>query len=132
MTDGIVSIDDLAPSAPTIPTADYRVKIEHAEFKKGQGGSEYYNYRAKVVAGEHAGFTLFGMWMTKNAPGKNDMTYQTRRDWKRLNITKVTGPADFIGVEGYVKVQERNKKEDGEILEEKESVIRGWKGLAND
>lgn len=131
MADRPVSIDELNPSAPTIPTADYRLKITHAELKNSQSGGEYYNYRATVAAGEHAGFTLFGMWTTKNAPGKKDMTYRTRKDWKRLGIERVNTAADLIGIEGFASVQERNKKEDGETLEEMESVIKGWKGLAN-
>lgn len=131
MNDEIVSIDDLTASAPTIPTGDYRIRIEHAEKKEYQSGGAGFNYRAKVVAGEHTGFTLFGMWSVKTAPGKQDMTYQTRRDWKRLGIERVANAAELIGVEGYAAVQERNKKEDGEVTEEKESVIKSWKGKAD-
>lgn len=130
--DFAVNMDDLLPSAPTYPAADYHLKIVSAEGKETQaGGGKYISYRAVIQSGDYAGKSLFGMWTIKPAAGKQDMSYITRQDWKRLGIAGIQDPSDLIGVEGYAKVTEGAKKdESGEPTEERENRIKSWKGPA--
>lgn len=125
-----VGLDDLLPSAPTYPQGDYHLKIVSAEGKNtNQGGGKYISYRAVIQSGDYAGKSLFGMWTIKPAAGKQDMSYITRGDWKRLGVQGITDPADLIGVEGYAKVSEGPKKDEaGEPTEERENRIKTWKG----
>lgn len=126
--DEAVSLDDLAPSAPTLPDGEYELEVVEATTKQTkQGGGQYINYRAVVQSGDHAGKSLFGMWSTKPSVGKQDMTYITRGDWKRLEVGGITVAADLIGTRGVAKVKEQFKKDEtGELTDEKENVIKKW------
>ena len=122
------------PTAPpTIPAGVYHLKVVDAELKLTKsGGGQYINYRATIMAGEHAGKSIFGMWTIKNAAGKNDATWRTRGDFKRLGYTPPNGVPALSSIkelEGTAKVTEEDKTDsDGETTGEKENRIRKWIG----
>lgn len=124
-----LNTEDLSPSAPTVPENEYLARIADPEIRDTKsGGGKYINYRAVILSGPYAGKSVFGMWTTKAADGKQDTTYQTRGDLKRLGIEGKYTLADLDGLEGYVKITEqfRKDRDTNEVTEEKENKIKKW------
>lgn len=112
------NLDDIADGPPTIPAGDYHMKIVECSVKEtkeadpatGRKG-RYFNYRAVVQSGPHAGESIFGMWSLKEK-----QAWQLKRDLVRLGVGVLNGPLSEIaaavqGVEGYARVKESVKKD---------------------
>ncbi|HUT86481.1 MAG TPA: hypothetical protein VMX15_00135 [Candidatus Heimdallarchaeota archaeon] len=132
------NMDDLPDGPPTIPAAEYHMKIVDCTAKKTQNADpatgrpgDYFNYRAVVQSGEHAGESIFGMWSLKEK-----QIWQFKRDLKRLELspegTLDQVAAAIVGVEGFAKVKETVRKDretrqpDPELG--KENSIASWIG----
>lgn len=131
----MVNLDEMPSGPPSIPANDYPLQVVDVEVRDTQeGGGKYLSYRAVVQDGPFAGRSVFGLWMLKNAAGKQDSTWRTKADFKRLGIELGTvSISDLIealrGIQGVAKVSEQPKRDrDGSVPDEndKENRIRQW------
>lgn len=121
-----MDLSEVPNGPPLIPVDDYHLKVVDAESRATkEGNGAFLNYRAVVQSGPFAGRSIFGMWTTKNAAGKQDNVWRTKRDWKILGYTPVGAPkiSEIIGLEGYAKVgtKQRFGTED-----EQENTVKSW------
>jgi len=129
-----VDLDAMPSGPPSIPAGDYHLKVVDVEARNTQtGGGAYLSYRAVVQVGPHQGKSIFGMWTLKNSDGKQDSTWRTKADFKRLGVEGKLTTADLIeqlrGVEGIAKVSETPRRDkDNTIPDEndKENRVRQW------
>lgn len=123
-----MNLSDVPDGPPTIPDGEYLLKIVDVDDRETkEGGGHYLNYRVVVQAGPHAGYSFFSMWITKNAAGKKDTVWRTKRDWKVLGYAPVGSPklSEIVGLEGYAKITSKDRQ-DGS----RENTIKTWLSAA--
>lgn len=105
-----INLDDISDGSETIPAGDYHMKIIEAELKENKAKDGFYiNTRNVVQSGEHAGYSVFGMWSLKPTA-----TWKMKRDFKAMGYAPPGGKphlADLIGFEGIAHVSVRPPKD---------------------
>lgn len=128
MTSPMTDVDyskpfDNAPStAPTIPRADYHLRIVDPELKTSKDGGKYISYRAVVQSGPKAGKSVFSMWSLGD-----DYIHQLKGDLLRLEVDYPKGlnllevaawvVANIGGTEGIGRVTEKPRKDDPDAMQ---------------
>lgn len=119
-----LNLNDLSSGPPTVPKAEYHLKIVEAEFKQNQAKDGYYvRYRTVIQSGEHAGDSVYSMWSLKEK-----WIWKMNKDFKAMGYAPAGGKPsvkDLIGFEGIAAVSEKPKKDDPKT---KENSIDRWIG----
>ena len=120
-----LNLDDISNAPTAVPTGNYPARIVEAEVREAKAGNKYISYAVTVMAGEHAGRRVYGIWSLKP-----DVLWRMKRDFTRLGYSPEGGVPkirDLVGLEGTVQIVAQPKKdENGESTDEIENRIRGW------
>ena len=117
-----INLNDINTAPPTIPAAEYHLKIVEGQIRENKEKTGYYfSYRAVVQSGEHAGDSVFGMWSFKE-----NALWKMKKDFKAMQYMPPDGrprKEDLIGFEGVAKVTEKPRRDDPA---QKENQIDRW------
>lgn len=105
-----LNLNDIQDSPPTIPKAEYHLKIVEAVIKenKAKDGS-YINYKVVVQSGPHAGYSFYSMWSLKPTA-----LWRMKKDFKAMGYQPAGGVphlGDIIGFEGIARVKDEPPKD---------------------
>lgn len=111
-----INLNDINTAPPTIPAAEYHLKIVEGQIRENNAKDGYYfSYRTVVQSGEHAGDSVFGMWSFKQTA-----LWRMKKDFVAMEYAPADGrprKEDLIGFEGIGKVALRPKKNDPDTME---------------
>lgn len=105
-----INLNDISNAPPTMPKAEYHLKIVEAVLKQNNAKDGYYiSYRTVVQSGEFAGQSFYSMWSLKEK-----VAFRMKRDFEAMGYQPPNGKphlADLIGFEGIASVKDEPAKD---------------------